>query len=210
MPRPSRRVDQALLRAGRDLLPRHGCAGLTQRLLAAKAGVQPGMFHYHFRSKDAFLQTLLQQLYEELFAGLAAGVAGDGDPLQRLRRGLMALGTFVRRHAALLGRLLADAIGGAEVVHHFARDNAPRHMGLLLALLQEAEEARLIAPRPPLQRLAFVLGATVLPMLVAPGAAAVGLPMAGVLSAQATTDAALAERIHLALLALQAHTESAS
>lgn len=202
MPRPSRAVDEALLRAGRELLPRLGCRGLTQRALAAHAGVQPGMFHYHFESKDAFLRALLQQLYEELFAGLAEGAAGDAPALQRLERGLLALGRFVRAQHALIVRLLADAIDGVGVVHEFLRANAPRHLGLLLQLLQQAEREGDVAPQPPMQRLTFLLGSTLAPMVVAPGVAALGLPMAGGLAAQVTSDAALASRIRRALAAL--------
>lgn len=208
MPRPSRHVDEALLRAGRELLPRLGCAGLTQRTLAAQAGVHPGMFHYHFESKDTFLRALLQQLYEELFAGLAAGVAGDGPALARLERGLMALGGFVRQHHALIGRLVADAVGGSAVVHDFLRTNAPRHLGVLLQLLQQAEAEGALAPQPPLQRLSFLVGATLAPMLVAPGVAALGLPLAAAMAPQVSTDPALRSRIRRAIAALQLDEEA--
>ena len=207
MPRPSRAVDDALLRAGRDLLPRLGCRGLTQRALAAHAGVQPGMFHYHFGSKDAFLRALLQQLYEELFDGLAAGVAGDGPTLDRLQRGLMALGRFVHAQRALVARLMADAIDGVTVVHDFLRANAPRHLGVLLQLLQQAEHEGSVAPQPPMQRLTFLLGATLSPMLVVPGVAALGLPIAAGAEVQVTSDAALASRIRRALQALRTPEE---
>lgn len=209
VPRPSRAVDEALLRAGRELLPALGCRGLTQRALAAHAGVQPGMFHYHFGSKDAFLRALLQQLYEELFAGLVAGVAGDGPAVERLQRGLLAIGGFVRAQHALVARLAADAIDGSAVVHEFMRDNAPRHLGVLLQLLQQAEQEGTVAPQPPLQRLTFLLGATLAPMLVAPGVVALGLPMAAAAGTQVTSDAALASRIRRALQALRAPEEIA-
>ena len=102
MPRPSRAVDEAMLRAGRALLPRLGCRGLTQRALAAHAGVQPGMFHYHFGSKDDFLRALLQQLYhpaprvyargsagfyEEMYAGAGGQAAATGGSHRRSESG---------------------------------------------------------------------------------------------------------------------------
>ncbi|MCB2034217.1 MAG: helix-turn-helix transcriptional regulator, partial [Ottowia sp.] len=66
MPRPSRNLDQRLLQSGRRLYPRLGCAGLTVRAVADDAGVAPGMFHYHFDSKEAFLRQVLQQFYDEV------------------------------------------------------------------------------------------------------------------------------------------------
>jgi len=202
MPRPSRQLDQALLRSGRVLYPALGSGGLTQRRLAEHAGVQPGMFHYHFPSKDAFLAALLQQLYDEMFGRLGEAAAGDGPPLVRLRQGLMAIGGFVREHHALLGRLAADAIDGVAVVQAFLRDNAPRHLGLLMQLLDAAEARHEIRPDPPLQRLTFLMGATMAPMLVTRGAQALGLPWGRLADDQVLSDAALAVRVDLALRAL--------
>jgi AcrR family transcriptional regulator len=210
MPRPSRRVDLALLAAGLELLPVHGCAGLSQRLLAEHAGVQPGMFHYHFESKDAFLRTLLQQLYDELFGRLGDSVAGDGPAVARLRQGLLAIARFARQHPALIGRLVADAVSGVAVVHEFLRDNAPRHVGLLLALLQQAEAEGAVAPRPPLQRLMFLLASSVLPVLAGSGVQALGLQPARAVGRQVLDDAAIAERIDLALLALRQPVEAST
>lgn len=192
-----------MLRSGRALLPQLGCGGLTQRRLAEHAGVQPGMFHYHFASKEAFLQTLLQQVYDEMFERLSDSVAGDGPPLARLRRGLLVIGGFAREHHALLVRLLVDAVAGLAVVRDFLRANLPRHLGVLLQLLQQAEVQGALAPAPPLQRLTFLLGAVVTPTLVAPGLAALGLPLAGALQAEVLDDAALRQRVELALQALQ-------
>ena len=59
MTRPSQNIDQRLLEAGRRLLPDLGCAALSVRRLAAEAGVNAGMFHYHFRTKDVFLLSLI-------------------------------------------------------------------------------------------------------------------------------------------------------
>ena len=80
MPRPSRNVDQALFASGAVLYPQLGCAGLSVRAVAAHAGVTPGMFHYHFESKEAFLRTLLQRFYEDLFSRLSVPAGQGGAP----------------------------------------------------------------------------------------------------------------------------------
>src|SRR5262245_25887360 len=98
MPRPSQQIDQALLAAGRELLPRLGCAGLSVRALAAHAGVAPGMFHYHFEGKDAFLRALLSGWYEEMFGALAQQAAMPAAPVERLRSALALLARFARKH----------------------------------------------------------------------------------------------------------------
>lgn len=206
MARPSQGIDQALLRSGLALLPELGCTGLSVRRVAEHAGVNPAMFHYHFGSKAAFLRAVLQQLYEQMFAGLSAGAAGRGPAIERLHAALFSLAGFVRAQRPVIGRLAVDAANGEAVVHEFVRANAPRHLGLLLALAQEAEQAGELQPMAPVQRFAFLMGSVVAPILVVPAVAAVqALPAALAATAvdQVLTDEALHQRIVLALQALR-------
>src|SRR4029079_3238766 len=99
MPRPGRNIEQVLLRSGRALYPERGSAGLSVRSLAEHAGLNVGMFHYHFRSKDDFLRELLQQYYEEMFGPLSERVHHEGPPLQRLRDALACVTPFVASHS---------------------------------------------------------------------------------------------------------------
>jgi AcrR family transcriptional regulator len=206
VPRPGRNIEQALLRSGRALYPERGGAGLSVRALTEHAGVNLGMFHYHFRSKENFLRELLQQAYEEMFAPLAQRVGHAGPPLVRLREALLFLAGFVRDHQAVLGRVFADATSGEPVAAAFVRANAPRHLKLLLSLLQEAEDAGDIAPLPALQRFVFVMGAVAMPLVVVPRVAGLQVAPALVgrrLRQQVTSDAAIAQRVDLALAALK-------
>ena len=204
MARPSRQLDLALLQAGRELYPQLGSAGLSVRVVAERAGVAPGMFHYHFKSKDAFLEQVLQQLYEEAFVQLSARAQAPGTPLARLGRALGLVARLLRTHAALLRRLLADFDAGQPVVAAFILRNLPRHAGLLLGLLDEAERAGQIAPRPPLTRLSFAMGAVVAPVLVLPRIESMGAPaeLAPLIGPQVLSDAAIDARIAMALQAL--------
>lgn len=205
MPRPGKNIEQVLLRSGRALYPERGSAGLSVRALTEHAGVNLGMFHYHFRTKEAFLRELLQQFYEEMFSTLSAQAAQPGPPLARLRESLLFLACFVRDHAAVLGRVFADAGSGDPVAAEFVRTNAPRHLRLLLQLMNEAEQRGELAPLPALQRFVFVMGAVASPLVIAPRIArmrvAPGL-VARQLKSQVTSDEAIAQRIDLALAAL--------
>jgi len=206
MPRPGRNIEQVLLRSGRLLYPERGSAGLSVRALTEHAGVNLGMFHYHFRSKDDFLRELLQQYYEEMFAPLSERAHHEGPPLARLREALVFLATFVRDHEAMLGRVFADAGAGDPVAAAFLRANAPRHLKLLLSLMNEAEAAGVLAPVPRLQRFVFTMGAVALPLVVVPHLARMSIAPAIVgrqLKKQVTSDAAIAQRVELALAALQ-------
>src|SRR5205085_11754973 len=117
-PRPSRNLDLALLAAGRELFPSRGCAGLTVREVADAAGVNLGMFHYHFKSREAFLRALLQSVYEEMYSELvlvAAKPAAQESPARQLRGALQFMGRFVRANRPVLARLIADALCGEPI-----------------------------------------------------------------------------------------------
>lgn len=213
MPRPSQNLDQALLASGRELFPDAGCAGLAVRAVAEHAGVTPAMFHYHFGSKDEFLRTLLQQLYEQMWTSLAPTAERQGPPLERLRAALGTMARFARAQRPLLGRVLLDALGGERVALEFVARNAPRHMGLLAGLLEEARAAGMLARVAPLQGLVFMLGAVILPIVFVSRLAERGvLPAfaAGVFDAQVMSDAAIDERIERAIAALAAPPAKAS
>ena len=85
MPRPSRNVDQALLASGAVLYPQLGCAGLSVRAVAAHAGVTPGMFHYHFESKEAIWLAVIDFAHQVLLARLQTAAQSHVQPLTALR-----------------------------------------------------------------------------------------------------------------------------
>jgi AcrR family transcriptional regulator len=207
MPRPSQQIDRALLASGRALFAAGGCAGLSVRAVAEHAGVAPGMFHYHFGSKEQFLRTLLADFYESMFAPLSQQAALPAAPDERLRAALRLLAQFARANRHLLARLWLDAMSGEVVARDFFRDNAPRHIGLLLQLLAAGQAAGSLRAMPPLQGLAFVMGTVPMPMIFAAGLIDAGLTPPGgkaAFDAQVMSDVAIEARIDLALSALAA------
>lgn len=205
MSRPSRNIDQILLKSGRLLFPEHGCRGLSLRRLAEHAQVNVGMFHYHFQSKDNFLRVLLQQMYDEMFLQLQAEVAQDGPAVQRVRQSLCLMGRMMREHGAWLGRVWSDAGHQEPVALQFLQNNGGRHVMLLLSLLEQAAQEGALVPMAPMQRLTFLMGAVVAPMLIAPRAIQLGIAPPQLLEqvqADVLSDRGIADRVDRALAAL--------
>jgi len=203
MTRPSRNVDRLLLRAGRELFPETGVARLSVRKVALRAGVNPGMFHYHFGNKDQFVRQLLQDLYDEMFANLELA-ASARSPRDALRAALNVLGRFARDNTRLLRRLIADALSGDALAREFLRANMPRHVNVLLSLIKSGQRSGVLRAMAPAHALAFLAGSVAAPILIGgiladhdlvPGVAA-SLP------ALIGTDAAIAERVDCALAGL--------
>jgi AcrR family transcriptional regulator len=205
MPRPSRQIDQVLLASGRALFPSAGCARLSVRALTEHAGVNQAMFHYHFKTKAVFLDTLLQQLYDEMFAALSTDVRSDGPALQRLEHALVTIAQHARENRRVLARVWIDALGGEQVALDFFRRNAPRHVGVLTGLLEQAEREGSVRTIPPLQRFVFMMGSVLMPIVFAAEvfeAAPELKKLRGAFESQVLSDAAIAERVGLALAAI--------
>jgi AcrR family transcriptional regulator len=210
MPRPSQNIDQRLIAAGLELLPETGCRGLSARRLAEHAGVNLGMFHYHFKNKETFIRTLLDQVYEQMFAMLIIKAAESQSPLDNLRNALQVLAQFAYGNRTLLLRIVTDALAGEAVAGEFLRANIPRHIRVLADLIVDAQMQRHIVAVPVPQALAFLAGSVVAPVLL--GSALVDrgvIPdfMAGAFEAGVLSEQAAAQRIDFALRGLTAAPE---
>jgi AcrR family transcriptional regulator len=204
-PRPSRNLDQALLAAGRALFPARGCAALSVREVADAAGVNLGMFHYHFKSRHAFLRALMEQAYEQMFATLTLEVARDAGPVANLRNAFRVLGRFARDNRPFLARVFTDALSGEQCAREFLRDNMPRHLGVLQKLVVEGQKAGLIVAIPFPQVVGLCGGALVMPILLGGAlleSGALSHPVAGAVEASFLSDAGIDQRIDLALRAV--------
>jgi AcrR family transcriptional regulator len=205
MPRPSRNLDQALLAAGRALFPARGCAGLALREVADAAGVNLGMFHYHFGSREAYLRALMQQAYEEMFATLTLETGRDENPLGNLRAALRVLGRFLRDNRPFIARVFADALSGEKCARDFMRENAPRHLAVLQKYLLEGQRQGMIRELPIPQLVGTCAGALAMPIIVGGAIAQSGglaPPAVKMIETTLLSDAAIDQRIDLVLGAI--------
>ncbi|MBK8574538.1 MAG: TetR/AcrR family transcriptional regulator [Elusimicrobia bacterium] len=147
MTRPSQDIDLKLLAAARALVAEKGFAALTVRGAAARAKVNPGMFHYHFKSKRIFKRRVMESVYESFFEKFTLAVRGDG-PLDRLRESLRYMGRFARDHRREGFSLIQDAVGGDRDTVEFIGENFPRHMKLILDLASDAQKAGALTLAP--------------------------------------------------------------
>lgn len=170
MTRPSNDLDQRLLAAGRTLLDERGFGGLSVRAAARRARVNPGMFHYHFKTMRAFKRQLLQSLYEEFFRDFSLRQAeARGGPRERLIEALRYLGRFVRDHRQLGLSLLEEAVRGDAEVLDFLKTNFGRHLAILRGLVDELKRRGGLATWPPAAAMSFLMSSVGLPSLFVAG-----------------------------------------
>src|SRR3989339_908713 len=128
MSRPSNNTNQALLNAGRKLLPKYGVSGLTLRMVATKAKVNLGMFNYYFKNKNDFMAQLLQEIYEDFFLKLKMDIAKEKSPLTNLTDVLFVLGQWIRDNRELVFSLMKDVLNGDKKVIRYVQKNFHRHL----------------------------------------------------------------------------------
>jgi AcrR family transcriptional regulator len=207
MPRPSRALDQRLLIAARQLVEAKGFSALTVRAVAARARVNPGMFHYHFKNRRVFKQRMFGLFYEDFFREFLGALGDEKDPVLRLRRALTFLGTFIRDHRGLGLALVQDALAGDADTLALIRTHFLRHGRLILEALAEGQAAGRLRPTPLPNVIVSVLGTVGLPFILlealrrAGTREPFGFPWS-VFEEAVSGDAGLAERIQLLIRGL--------
>ena len=200
MSRPSQNTDQRLVKAARRLLPETGCSGLNLRQVAAKAKVNLGMFHYHFKTKEEFVRRVLQEFYEEFFKDFQLEAEHHATPLENLRAALMTFAAFARDNRRLVFVLLRDAMNGEKVVYDFLRANLHRHIQILFRLIQECQAKGELPPLPPPNVLVTLIASMNMPSIISEGVRRAPISrgkqkIAPILEAHVLSDAALAGRL---------------
>ena len=196
---------EVFLAAGMRLYPSHGYQRLSVRLLAAEAGLSPGMFHHLFASKEAFVAEVLQRKYDAAFAELQLQVRPGRGVRENLRDALRFLALFTRAHLDWVVQVFADAESVAAVQEFIRQYAGMRHVALILDLLARAERQGLLTPAAPVQRSAFLMGAVLAPLLIGSRLQAAGLlpeVLAAAFVPQVMDEAAIVQRIDWALDAL--------
>ena len=148
MTRKPSQSDQKLVEAARTLLDENGFSGLKVRQVTAKAKVNLGMFHYHFKTKDEFTRRVLQDFYEKFFQGFSLESGSDAPPLERLRRALNNLGQFNRDNRRMILAMIHDALQSNQAVIRFVKVNFPRHGTVILRLIRQCQDEGALDKRP--------------------------------------------------------------
>ncbi|MES2015191.1 MAG: TetR/AcrR family transcriptional regulator [Pseudomonadota bacterium] len=205
MNRPSKNIDDLLIAAAIVLLPDTGCAGLSVRKLVEHAGVNLGMFHYHFKNKDNFIRVVLARLYEEMFSDLQLNAEADGDVIDKLRATVTVLGGFARERRAMLMMLLSEASKGEPLSLQFLRENMPRHIAVIMRLVMRGQAEGRIVDVPVQHLLPFMIAGIAGPSFAGAAIerqAALPPEFAALAHSALLSPQALAQRIELALRAI--------
>ena len=166
MPRPSQNTDQKLVETACEMLEKSGLSGLKLRDVAKKAGINLGMFHYHFKTKEAFTRRVLQEVYEKFFREFSLETSKDGSPLEKLRAALVTLSKFLLAHRRMILGILHDVVNKDPGVLDFVKKNGPRHGLVIIGLVRQCQKEGYLKKVSLPTAMPLLMGAVALPTLV--------------------------------------------
>ncbi len=204
MARPPSGTDLKLKAAGRKLLQEKGITGLSVREACRVAGVNTGMFHYYFGSKDEFLKVVLKDLYAEFMFNFKAGVSVDGTPRVRLKNAMVEVGKFARNMRGAAPMIFADLAYGNKEAFAFVRGNFTEHIRYVAALAGECRPGSSVKSRSIPFMVAAMVPVMIFPALVGGileknGVKKICGRSVGALREEIFSDSGIAERAEIAL-----------
>lgn len=166
MARPSSGSDIKLKDAGKRLLREKGITGLSVREACRLAGVNTGMFHYYFGSREEFLRAVLKEMYAEFMVHFKAGVSAGGTPRERLKNALMEVGRFALAMRGIAPMLFADLAHGKKEAFAFVSGNFTEHIRYIAALAEECRPASAVKERSVPFIIAALVPVMIFPVLI--------------------------------------------
>jgi AcrR family transcriptional regulator len=166
MSRTAGNADRLLIDAAKKIISREGCSGLRIRDVATRAGVNLGMFHYHFRSKKRFTRVLLQEMYEDFFSQLTVASREGKNSITQLRSTLFVMARFIRDHREFYAALIKDILNGDPEVLQFVSTNVPRHAAVIGDLLERCQRDGILMPLPFSQAMSFIMSGLNFPIVI--------------------------------------------
>lgn len=208
MARPSGNTDKKLLKAGREIIEKEGLSRLSLRAVAKQAGVNLGMFHYHFKNKAEFSQRCAGEAYADFYKGFEVKVSEPGGTIEKLRRGLLTFARFSRDQRHFLLAMLRDLEDKNSQAWDFVRSKfPPPHGKVIMSLVRQGQREGLLLKVPVPTALSLLMASIAAPNVMAGlaervmGSRLLSLPKLA-LHHYFLSDKALEMRVNLALRTL--------
>ena len=141
MSRPSRHLDKALIKAGKQIIIKGGASSaISIRKVCAKAKVNTGMFNYFFKNRDNFLKIVHDELYEDLFAEMQSAALQGTSSVEKLKIALLTLGKITRERRQMFRALITDTLNKEKVISIITKDFFPKDLVFLIGLVGECKK----------------------------------------------------------------------
>jgi AcrR family transcriptional regulator len=91
-------TQEAMLDAAQRALVKHGYQKATMQQIATETGCAPGTFYLYFKNKQQLFEAIVSRYWGTLFERTTAAMAGGDNPLEKIKRGLIAFFEFQKEN----------------------------------------------------------------------------------------------------------------
>jgi len=168
MSRPSRNQDRMLIDTAKRLYPEVGASGMSLKRIAEEAGVNLGMFSYHFGSKANFIRRVLDELTEEAGTYAAIPLPSAAPSIDRLRCFLITMARNYRDHRQLALAMYRDFLNQDPDVTEYLFENNRQQMMGIIPLVEECQRDGYVDDQLAIEQiLGFCMGTVKTPIVIA-------------------------------------------
>ena len=140
MARPSQNIDKKLIKLGKKKLMEHGISNISIRSICMESGINLGMFHYYFKSKENFIKELFRSLSEELVASLLAEAAKLSTSEEKLKKILYMSARMMKEKRGLVETIMKDTNIFDKIYREIGKDFHDKWFNVYSVLIEECKK----------------------------------------------------------------------
>ncbi|CBW26920.1 putative TetR-family regulatory protein [Halobacteriovorax marinus SJ] len=153
MTRPSRNQDKLLIEAGKKLLPELGVSGMSIQRVADEAGVNLGMFSYHFKTKANFIQQVLRSIREDAQGAVGFTFSDTDTSIEKFQKFLFFMAKTFRDQRKLVLSLFKDILNQDPDVSEMVLKKSNDQLEVLRQLIIECQKDGYIDEKTPVRQI---------------------------------------------------------
>jgi AcrR family transcriptional regulator len=140
MTRPSRNQDRLLIEAARKLIPKVGVSEMSIKMLSDEAGVNQGIFYYHFKSKSEFIRIVLESFMDEAQKEIKIKIPINLSSIEKLQYYLFSIGKVYCENIKFAVLMYRDLLNKDPVITEYQISLIEYQNDLYRPLIEECQK----------------------------------------------------------------------
>jgi TetR/AcrR family transcriptional regulator len=162
--------EDLLLEAASEVFLEKGLSGARMQEIAARAGVNKGLLHYYFRSKENIFSRILQEVLSTFLEQIDVAIPDDMPFVDALRLFIDSFVDYIAAHPRVPLFMMQELSRGGKLVNEvigkaFEKTDIP---GKMVRIMRREMDAGRLEPVNPLHAIITVLGACLYYFLAEP------------------------------------------